>query len=113
MLSPAQVLSPHHQKVQVMALTIFLSHSTQDDAIVATLRTALEAHGGSVWADSQRLSAGEALPPFIEQAFAGAQLFVVLLSPRAIIPPWAHKKAQRARALQPARHDGYKIIPVV
>ncbi len=28
-----------------MALTIFLSHSTQDDAIVAALRTALEAHG--------------------------------------------------------------------
>ncbi len=45
MLSSAQVLSTHHQEVQVMALTIFLSHSTQDDAIVAALRTALEAHG--------------------------------------------------------------------
>lgn len=34
-----------------MPHTIFLSHSTHDDAIVAALRAALEVHGVSVWAD--------------------------------------------------------------
>jgi hypothetical protein len=113
MLSPVQILSTHHQKVLVMALTIFLSHSTQDDAIVADLRTALEAHGVSVWADSQRLSAGEALTPRIQQAIAEAQHFVVLLSPRAINSHWVHKEVQHAQAVQRTRYDGFKIIPVV
>jgi hypothetical protein len=113
MLSPVQILSTHHQKVLVMALTIFLSHSIQDDAIVADLRTALEAHGVSVWADSQRLSAGEALTPRIQQAIAEAQHFVVLLSPRAINSHWVHKEVQHAQAVQRTRYDGFKIIPVV
>jgi hypothetical protein len=39
-----------------MPVTIFLSHSTHDDAIVAALRTALERQGISVLADSQRRS---------------------------------------------------------
>jgi hypothetical protein len=113
MLSPAQVLSTHHQKVQVMALTIFLSHSTQDDTIVAALRTALEAHGVSVWADSQRLSAGEALTPSIQRAIAEAQHFVVLLSPRAFNSHWVYDEVRHAQAVQRTRHDGYKVIPVV
>jgi hypothetical protein len=41
-----------------MPVIIFLSYSTPDDATVAALQTALESHGASVWADSQRLSAG-------------------------------------------------------
>jgi TIR domain len=53
-----------------MPVTIFLSHSTYDDATVAALRTALESYGVSVWADSQRLSAGEELTPRIQEAIA-------------------------------------------
>jgi hypothetical protein len=40
-----------------MPVTIFLSHSTHDDATVGALRRALERHGIPGWADSQRLSA--------------------------------------------------------
>jgi hypothetical protein len=41
-----------------MPVIIFLSHSTNDDATGAAFRTALESYGVSVWANSQRLSAG-------------------------------------------------------
>jgi 5S rRNA maturation endonuclease (ribonuclease M5) len=60
-----------------LAVTIFLSHSTHDDATVAALRTALQSHGVSVWADSQRLSAGEELTPRIQEAIANAQHVLV------------------------------------
>lgn len=96
-----------------MPVTIFLSHSTHDDATVAALRTALEGHGVSVWADSQRLSAGEELTPRIQEAIANAQHFVVLVSPRAINAPWVHKEVQLAQAVKRSRHHGYKVIPVL
>src|SRR5215471_13493031 len=96
-----------------MALTIFLSHSTHDDAVVAVLREALESHNVSVWADSQRLSAGEALTPRIRQAIADAQHCVVLLSPRACTSEWVRKEIQLALEVQRSRSDGYKVIPVL
>jgi TIR domain len=67
-----------------MPVAIFLSHSTRDDATVAALRAALESYGVSIWADSQRLSAGEELIPRIQEAIANAHHFVVLVSPRAV-----------------------------
>ncbi|MGH8063644.1 MAG: toll/interleukin-1 receptor domain-containing protein [Candidatus Entotheonellia bacterium] len=96
-----------------MPVAIFLSHSTYDDATVAELRIALESHGVSVWADSQRLSAGEELTPRIQEAIANAQHFVVLLSPRAINSPWVHKEVQLAQTVKQSRRDGYKVIPVL
>src|SRR5215471_2951987 len=96
-----------------MALTIFLSHSTHDDAVVAALREALGSYGVSVWADSQRLSAGEALTPQIRQAIAEVQHFVVLLSPRACASEWVRKEIQLALEVQRSRSDGYKVIPVL
>jgi hypothetical protein len=75
-----------------MPVTIFLSHSTYDDATVAALRTALESYDVSVWADSQCLSGGEELAPHVQEAIANAQHFVVLVSPHAINAPWGHKE---------------------
>lgn len=69
-----------------MPVAIFLSHSTRDDATVAALRTALESHGVSVWADLQRISPGEELTPRIQEAIASAQHFVVLLTLGPRIP---------------------------
>ena len=96
-----------------MPLTIFLSHSTHDDALVTALRQALEPYGVSVWADSQRLSGGDDLTVQIQQAISAAQHVMVLLSPRAINAPWVYKEVQWAQAVQRTRHDGYKVIPLL
>jgi hypothetical protein len=96
-----------------MPVIIFLSHSTYDDATVTALRTALESYGVVVWADSQRLTAGEELTPRIQEAIAKAQHFVVLVSPRAINAPWVHKEVQLAQEIKRSRRDGYKVIPVL
>src|SRR5712692_6014007 len=96
-----------------MPITIFLSHSTHDDATVTALRQALEPHGVSVWADSQRLSAGDDLTARIQEAIIEAQHMMVLVSPRAINAPWVYKEVQLAQAVKRARGDGYKVIPVL
>lgn len=96
-----------------MPVTIFLSHSTHDDATVAALRTALESHGVSVWADSQRLSPRQELTPRIQEAIANSHHFVVLLSLRAISSSWVHKEVQLAQTVKQSRRDGYKVIPVL
>src|SRR5882724_2286475 len=58
-----------------MPITIFLSPSIHDDATVTALRKALEPRGVSVWADSQRLSAGDALTARIQEAIREPQHF--------------------------------------
>ncbi len=96
-----------------MPCTIFLSHSTHDDAMVAALRAALEVHGVSVWADSQRLSGGDNLTARIQEAIKQAQHVVVLVSPRAINAPWVFQEVQLAQEVKRARQDGYKVIPLL
>src|SRR5215831_10885899 len=95
-----------------MPITVFLSHSTHDDTTVTALRQALEPHGVSVWADSQRLSAGDPLTAHIQKAISEAKHFMVLVSPRSINASWVRKEVQLAQEVQRTRPDGYKVIPV-
>ena len=81
--------------------------------MVAALRAALEVHGVSVWADSQRLSGGDNLTARIQEAIKQAQHVVVLVSPRAINAPWVFQEVQLAQEVKRARQDGYKVIPLL
>src|SRR4029453_4307867 len=96
-----------------MPVMVFLSHSTHDDPTVAALRQALEPHGVSVWADSQRLSAGDNLTERIQETIRDVQHFMVLVSPCAIKEPWVRKEVQLAPGVPRTRQDGYKVIPVL
>src|SRR5215471_6590373 len=96
-----------------MPITVFLSHATHDDATVTALRQALEHHGVSVWADSQRLSAGDPLTARIQEAISQSQHFMVLVSPRSINASWVRKEVQLAQEVQRAHGGGYKVIPVL
>ena len=94
-------------------MAIFLSHSSEDHAIVAALKAALEAHDGVVvWADFERLRAGEALTQRITQEIREAEHCVVLLSPSACASAWVQKEIQLAQEVQRTR-PAYKIIPIL
>jgi TIR domain len=71
-----------------MPVSVCLSHSTHADPTVAALRRALEPHGVSVWADAQRLSAGDNLMERIQETIRNTQHFTVLVSPYAINTPF-------------------------
>src|SRR3954451_23786359 len=97
-------MSDHH---------VFVSHSSKDDAIVKALRTALEGLGLGVWADSRRLTGGDALGPTIRAAIEAARHFIVVLSINALNSPWVREEIRHALAVQKGRTDGFKVIPLL
>ena len=58
-----------------MAKSVFISHSSKDDAIVRELRQALSDLGIETWADSERLSGGDPLAGVIQREIANAITF--------------------------------------
>jgi hypothetical protein len=75
---------------------IFISHTSADDAFVAELRSALEAHNLTVWVDSRQLRGGSKLQPEIEQALQDARQVIAVLSLQTVNSPWVRKEIQYA-----------------
>ncbi len=99
-----------------MGQHIFISHSSNDDAIVKKLRKILESHKLKIWVDSRELSAGKKLAPEIEKAIDEARHFIVMISPAVVKKPrWVRRELKRALQVEEDRHeiDGYTVIPVV
>jgi tetratricopeptide (TPR) repeat protein len=90
--------------------SVFISHSSKDDAIVRELRQALEALGIETWADSEQLSGGDLLTPKIQKAIADASHFFVVLSLDALNSPWVQREIQHAKSVG---KPGYKIVPLM
>jgi tetratricopeptide (TPR) repeat protein len=93
--------------------SVFISHSGQDDRVVAGIRRALEGLGIEVWADSQRLAGGDELQPSIQEAIEKASHFLAILSPNATNSAWVAKEIRHALKVRNERGDAYKVIPVL
>jgi len=63
---------------------LFISHSTDDDAIVRALQQALGEFEQDVWIDSRELRGGDALWPKVQQAIEAAEAYVVVVSPSGL-----------------------------
>jgi tetratricopeptide (TPR) repeat protein len=88
------------------AKSVFISHSSKDDAIVRELRQALADLGIETWADSERLSGGDLLAPVIQNEIQDADYFLVLVSLNALNSDWVQREIAHARAFQK------RIVPV-
>ncbi len=93
-------------------MTIFISHTTDDDGFVADLRRRLEAHRLPVWVDSRNLRGGDRLNPAIEQAIREAEHFLVVLSPRTVNSPWVRQEIRQAEAVARERED-FRVVPLL
>jgi hypothetical protein len=78
----------------------FLSHASQDDPFVKTLRQALEAQGISAWADSRQLAPGDELEPAIQKAIEAAQYFFIVVSPHTFESAWVSEELEHAKSLE-------------
>ncbi|MGD0774121.1 MAG: tetratricopeptide repeat protein [Candidatus Solibacter sp.] len=87
--------------------SVFISHSSQDDQVVAEIRQALEGLRIETWADSQRLAGGDELEPSIKKAIESASHFLAILSPNAINSAWVAKEIKHALKV------GKNVIPVL
>jgi tetratricopeptide (TPR) repeat protein len=92
-------------------MLIFLSHSSADraacDAFVRDLRGA----GADVWYDEHNLGAGELIDE-IQRELRRRPVFVVLLSPDALVSKWVVRECKWAYTLADA-DPSHIILPVV
>jgi hypothetical protein len=90
--------------------SVFISHSSKDDAIVREIRQSLESLGIEVWADSERLSGGDLLTPKIQQSIEKADHFLAVVSLNALNSAWVQREIKHAQAI---KRDGYKVVPLM
>jgi tetratricopeptide (TPR) repeat protein len=92
-------------------MSIFVSHSHQDDAFCRSLVTALRAADADVWYDEQNLGAGH-LMDAIERELRRRPVFIVILSPAALASRWVKDECTWAYARN--RKDPSRILlPVI
>lgn len=91
---------------------VFISHSTQDDQVVETLRNRLDRQRVFGWTDSRRMQAGDDVDPEIQRAIASASHFAVVISEHAIASPWVNLEVEIAKRVREER-PGYRIIPIL
>ncbi|MEV4516705.1 toll/interleukin-1 receptor domain-containing protein [Dactylosporangium sp. NPDC049525] len=80
-----------------MRPSVFISHSSRDDAYATELRTrlvaALDERGLDAWLDERRLGAGDRWRAEIYRHLVNCVGAVLLLTPEALESPWVRKEA--------------------
>jgi hypothetical protein len=91
---------------------LFISHSSNDDAIVRALQQALRDLGEDVWTDSRQPQGGELLWPDIRRAIERADAYAIVVSPSSLQSNWVGKELRHALEVQKLRRDAYPIVPL-
>jgi hypothetical protein len=89
-----------------MPVSVFISYSSKDHALVRELRQALQGSQIVTWVDSERLTAGEVLKPEINANIEKATHFLAVLTLEALQSDWVQHEIDQAKKL------GKKIIPL-
>jgi tetratricopeptide (TPR) repeat protein len=87
-------------------LKVFVSHSHKDDATCHALVTALRDAGADVWYDEHNLDSGQL--EVIERELRGRPVFLLILSPEALVSDWVKDECSWAYGL--LRNDPTRII---
>jgi tetratricopeptide (TPR) repeat protein len=91
------------------AKSVFISHTTRDDAQVKELRNNLELLDLVIWTDSENLTAGAILTKEIEKNIENADAFVALLTLNGFTSTWVRKEIKHAQK----QKSGKPIIPLL
>ncbi len=78
--------------------SVFISHASNDDIFVKSLRQTLEKSGAKVWADSRQLIAGDVLQDEILQAITVHDYFFIVVSPHTFESEWVKKELEFAKS---------------
>jgi tetratricopeptide (TPR) repeat protein len=93
-------------------MTLFISHATEDDDFVRTLRETLEHFDEVGWIDSREIRGGDPLWPEIQQAIDQAEGTIVVVSPHSLQSKWVGKELQRALDVRGTRPE-YRVVPLL
>src|SRR5262245_43083923 len=94
--------------------TLFISHSSKDDAVVRDLRAALELHGAAGWIGARELRGADPLWTEIQKAIEAASACAVVVSPDGLQSKWVGKEVRHALDVQKQRggKEKYPVIPI-
>jgi len=107
--APSQPLEPSPTSVP----RVFLSHSSKDDAFSARLAQDLyRALKYDVWYDKEHLSGGDVWWNRIQQELTARFVFLVVLSPDAVVSRWVNDEIAIAWE-QRTSVKGKRIIPIL
>ena len=81
-------------------MKLFISHSELDSKFAVRLAADLRNEGCDVWLDKWEISPGDKLVERIEEGLAGAEVFLLLLSPESVVSPWVDYERQAWLAMQ-------------
>lgn len=104
------------------AWDVFLSHSSEDKAIVRELAKRLREDGLSVWFDEWEIKPGDHIPTKIDEGLEGSEFLVLCLSVAALSSDWAalesrslqyHDPLNKNRRLIPLRLDDAPTPPTL
>jgi hypothetical protein len=77
---------------------VFLSYHSGDASWVATLKTALEARGITVWLDTEQIRPGDLFPGRLARAIGSVRCVVIVLSAGALRSHWVEEEYNLALA---------------
>ena len=106
-----QAPSPVPEPKRMSAGTLFISHSSRDEALVRDLRAALAEHGNDLWIDSRELRGGDVLWAEVQKAIDNASAYAVVVSPDALQSKWVGRELRHAVMLQAER--GKDLFPII
>ncbi|WP_229516105.1 toll/interleukin-1 receptor domain-containing protein [Paraburkholderia terrae] len=86
---------------------VFISHASEDKAVVLALAEALREAGLQIWLDKQELRIGDSLREKIDEGLAESRFGIVVLSPSFIAKRWPKRELNGLFALEEA---GQKVI---
>jgi hypothetical protein len=78
---------------------VFLSYSRGDELFVARLKSALEAHGLTVWRDREEIRAGDLIVKALERGLAASRAVAFVVSPASLRSGWVEEEYARALGL--------------
>lgn len=91
--------------------SVFISHTSGDDAFVDRIASALNSAGIDVWVDSGRIVPGDDIIEKIEQGLSNSSHIIVVFSPESLLSNWVREETHAAQLMAIARTA--RIIPVL
>src|SRR5438034_4733859 len=90
---------------------VFLSHSSNDKAVVRAIAERLRKDGVKVWFDEWVLKAGDSIPAKIEEGLEHSRVLVLCMSASAFGSDWAQLEAGTFRFRDPLNKER-RFIPL-
>jgi hypothetical protein len=94
-----------------MSVSVFISHSTNDDAAATKVAEELTRHGIKVWIDHAQIRLGDSFVRRIEEGLNAATHVLVLLSKQSVLSDWVREEINTAKIF--AINGEKRIIPVL